>query len=56
LPVNEVPRETVTQAARSLGVPRTTLHGWVRQLLQRFEEAGLGDYLEKRPSTRERTG
>jgi RNA polymerase sigma-70 factor (ECF subfamily) len=37
--------ETVSEIARDMGVPRTTLDGWVRWLRQRFENAGLKDYI-----------
>lgn len=39
-------RETsISQAARELGVPRTTLNDAVRRLRQRFEDAALRDWL-----------
>lgn len=37
--------DSVSQVARDLGVPRTTLNGRVRELRRRFERAGLKDYL-----------
>jgi len=36
---------SITEVARQLGVPRTTLHDAIRRLRQHFEEAGLRDYL-----------
>ena len=47
---------TVAEAARDLGVPRTTLHEKVRRLRRPFERAGLKDYLEDSPSCRRETG
>jgi len=37
--------DSVSQIARDLGVPRTTLNDRVRELRRRFEDAGLRDYL-----------
>lgn len=37
--------QSVSEAARDLGMPRTTLQRRVDQLRQHFEEAGLRDYL-----------
>ena len=37
--------ETVTEAAKSLGVPRTTLYGAIGRLRQIFEDEGLREYL-----------
>jgi RNA polymerase sigma-70 factor (ECF subfamily) len=37
--------DTITQVARDLGKPRSTVASWVRQLRQRFEQADLRDYL-----------
>jgi len=37
--------DTLADIARQLGVPRTTLYGRIKQLRERFEEAGLRDYL-----------
>ncbi len=37
--------ETVSEIARNLGIPRTTLHESVRRLRQRFENTGLKEYL-----------
>ena len=36
---------TMQEAADNMGVPRTTLNDWVRRMRQRFEEAGMRDYL-----------
>ena len=36
---------TMTEAARLMGVPRTTLYYWMRRIRQRFEKAGMKDYL-----------
>lgn len=36
---------TMTEAAREMGVPRTTLNNLMRRVRQRFEQAGLRDYL-----------
>src|SRR5262249_421369 len=45
-------RGRFSDAARELGVPRTSLYAWVWQLRRRFERAGLKDYLDDRPSPR----
>ena len=37
--------QPVSEIARSMNVPRTTLYAWVRKLRRRFEHAGLRDYL-----------
>ena len=37
--------QSISAIAREIGVPRTTLNGAVRHLRQRFEQAGLRDYL-----------
>jgi RNA polymerase sigma factor (sigma-70 family) len=37
--------QSVSEAARTLGVRRTTLYGWIHRLRQRFEQAGLQNYL-----------
>ena len=42
---------SVVEAARQLGVPRTTLYQTLRLLCMRFERAGLKDYLEQFPSS-----
>src|SRR5262249_7860177 len=39
-------RGTVSEIARELGVPRTTVSAWVCRLRPYFERAGLHDYLE----------
>jgi RNA polymerase sigma factor (sigma-70 family) len=38
-------RETVSEAARSLGVPRSTLASWIRRRLRTFEAKNLRDFL-----------
>ncbi len=38
-------KTTITEAAKSLGMPRSTLYGAVGRLRPFFENAGLGDYL-----------
>ena len=37
--------DSLSEIARGKGIPRTTLHASVRRLRQRFEQAGLKDYL-----------
>lgn len=37
--------QSISAIARDVGVPRTTLNDTVRRLRQRFEQAGLRDYL-----------
>ena len=36
---------TMQEVADEMGVPRTTLNHWMRRIRQRFEDAGLRDYL-----------
>ncbi|MCA9259623.1 MAG: sigma-70 family RNA polymerase sigma factor [Planctomycetales bacterium] len=37
---------TMQEVADEMGVPRTTLNDWMRRIRQRFEKAGMQDYLE----------
>ena len=37
---------TMSEAANAMGVPRTTLDGWMRRIRKRFEKVGLRAYLE----------
>ena len=37
---------TMQQVADEMGVPRTTLNDWMRRIRQRFENAGMQDYLQ----------
>lgn len=37
--------QTMQEIASELGVPRTTLNDWMRRIRQRFERAGMRDYL-----------
>jgi RNA polymerase sigma factor (sigma-70 family) len=48
--------QSIAEAARTLGVPRTTVNGWVSQLRRRFEKAGLRAYMESSSSPWRRTG
>lgn len=36
---------SIAQAARDMGIPRTTLNAWLVKLRRRFEERGLRDYV-----------
>jgi RNA polymerase sigma-70 factor (ECF subfamily) len=47
---------SIADAARAMGVPRTTLHDHVKKLREVFEAAGLRDYLAGRPSSGECAG
>ncbi len=47
---------SVTQAARNLGRPRTSLYGPLRRLRQHLEDAGLHVYLKARSSPGAATG
>jgi RNA polymerase sigma factor (sigma-70 family) len=38
--------QTMPEIASEMGVPRTTLNTWVQHIRQRFEKAGLRDYLK----------
>ena len=49
-------RQPLAQAAREMGVPRSTAQGWRRRILRRFEELGLCGYLESQSSPGARTG
>ncbi len=42
---------SIADAARAMGVPRTTLNDHVKKLREFFEAAGLRDYLAGRPSS-----
>jgi DNA-directed RNA polymerase specialized sigma24 family protein len=37
--------DSITRIAADLGVPRTTVQHWIKQIRRRFEQAGLDDYL-----------
>jgi RNA polymerase sigma factor (sigma-70 family) len=37
--------DSITCIAADLGVPRTTVQHWIKQIRRRFERAGLDDYL-----------
>jgi len=37
--------QTMQEIADEMGVPRTTLNGWMRRIRQRCEDAGMADYL-----------
>jgi RNA polymerase sigma-70 factor (ECF subfamily) len=37
---------TMVEIAEVMGIPRTTLNDWMRRIRQRFEKAGMQDYLE----------
>jgi DNA-directed RNA polymerase specialized sigma24 family protein len=47
---------SVADIARDLGIPRTTVADAKRRLRVSLAEAGLGDYLTGRPSSRTRAG
>jgi len=49
-------RQSIAEAARDLGVARTTLYEKIRRRLRRFERAGLKDCLESFPSSRSCAG
>lgn len=42
---------SIAEAARQLGLPRTTLHDQVKKIRKFFEQAGLRDYLPGGPSS-----
>lgn len=44
--------DSISQVARDMGVPRTTLNTWLRRLRQRFEEQGLKEYVRAASSVR----
>lgn len=43
-------RDSVSQVARDMGVPRTTLNAWLAKIRSRFEEFGLGGYMDRSSS------
>jgi DNA-directed RNA polymerase specialized sigma24 family protein len=45
-------RETLTEIAEATGIPRSTLQSRVSRMRRVFEDAGLAEYLQNRPSTR----
>lgn len=47
---------SIADAARAMGVPRTTLNDHVKKLREFFEAAGLRDYLSGHPSSGECAG
>ena len=38
--------KSMSEAARELGIPRTTLNEWMRRIRKHFEKTGLTDYFE----------
>nr|BDD45924.1 hypothetical protein 4 [Pseudomonadaceae bacterium] len=44
--------DSISQVARDMEIPRTTLNAWIRKLRQRFEEQGLKEYLQSTSSVR----
>lgn len=47
---------TLSDAARAMGVPRTTLQDHIKKLRALFADAGLGENLHRRPSSRPADG
>ncbi|MDP6447179.1 MAG: hypothetical protein QF805_25515 [Pirellulaceae bacterium] len=45
-------RDSISQVARDMDIPRTTLNAWLRKLMHRFEEQGLKEYLQAPSSVR----
>jgi len=45
--------DSISQVARDMDIPRTTLNAWLGKLRSRFEERGLKDYLESVSSVRQ---
>lgn len=42
--------DSISQVARDMDVPRTTLNAWLCKIRSRFEELGLGDYMDRSSS------
>jgi DNA-directed RNA polymerase specialized sigma24 family protein len=42
--------DSISQVARDMNVPRTTLNAWLTKIRSRFEELGLGDYMNRSSS------
>ena len=47
---------SISQVARDMDIPRTTLNAWLGKLRCRFEELGLKEYFESGSSVRRSTG
>jgi transposase-like protein len=45
--------DSISQVARDMDIPRTTLNAWLGKLRSRFVERGLKDYLESVSSVRQ---
>jgi RNA polymerase sigma-70 factor (ECF subfamily) len=39
--------QNVSEISRDMGIPRTTINDWLRQIREQFEDAGLRAYLEE---------
>lgn len=47
---------SISQVARDMGIPRTTLNTWLRKLRKRFQDRGLEEYFQESSSVRCPTG
>lgn len=45
--VRRLRTQNVSEVSREMGIPRTTINDWLRQIRQQFDDAGLRAYLEE---------
>lgn len=45
--VRRLGTQNVSEISRDMGIPRTTINDWLRQIRKKFEDAGLSSYLEE---------
>lgn len=45
--VRRLKTQNVSEISREMGIPRTTINDWLRQIRQQFDDAGLRAYLEE---------
>ena len=45
--VRRLRTQNVSEISREMGIPRTTINDWLRQIRQQFDDAGLRAYLEE---------
>lgn len=43
--IQRLKHDSISQVARDMDIPPTTLNSWLRKLRQKFEDTGLRDYL-----------
>lgn len=45
--VRRLRTQNVSEISREMGIPRTTINDWLRQIRQQFDDAGLRAYIEE---------